>query len=105
MSQTTIKQLAKALNRGYSTTCSKMQLLLKHGLAVEVQPAFKNNKTPTDAIFELKVPLQVLIDEPYVVNIAKKYGIVFEKPTKAQGMSDLSKFCANPFNLGGQQRG
>ena len=101
MSQTTIKQLAKALNRKYSSACAKMQLLLKHDLAVEIQPAFKNNKTPQDAVFELKVPLQVLIDEPYVVNIAKKYGIAIEKPVKAQGMSDLSKFCANPFNLGG----
>jgi len=105
MSQTTIKQLAKALNRSYNTTCAKMQLLLKHDLAVEIKPAFRNNKTPQDAVFELKVPLQVLIDEPYVVNIAKKYGIILEKPTKAQGMSDLSKFCANPFNLGGQQHG
>lgn len=101
MSQMTIDQLAKALNRSYNSTAQKMQKLVEYRLAVQLTEAMRCPKKKAGAIFDLKVPVHVLREEPEVRKVAKEYGIVIEKPPKPTGMSDLSKFCANPFNLGG----
>ena len=101
MSQYTIKELAKALNRSYPASRTRMFLLVEHQLARLVSPAWKNSHTPVEAVYELLVPIQALIDEPETAKVAKAYGYVIEKIPKPSGMSDFTRFCANPFNLGG----
>jgi hypothetical protein len=101
MNRYTIKQLSKSLNRSYSTSCARMLLLVDHKLAYQISPALKNSQNPVEAVYELLVPMQALIDEPQTAKVAKAYGFVVEKKPKPSGMSDFTRFCANPFNLGG----
>ena len=100
MNRYTIKQLAKSLNRSYSTSSARMLLLVDHKLAYQISPALKNSQKPVEAVYELLVPIQALIDEPQTAKVAKAYGYVVEKTPKPTGMSDLTRFCANPFNIG-----
>ena len=101
MNQYTIKELATALNRSYPASRARMFLLVEHRLAKLVSPAQKNSHTPVEAVYELLVPIQALIDEPETAKVAKAYGFVIEKIPTPSGMSDFTRFCANPFNLGG----
>ena len=102
MSQYTIKELATGLNRSYSASRTRMFLLVEYGLANLISPARKNSQNPVEAVYELLVPIQALIDEPETTKVAKAYGFVVEKVKvpKPSGMSDLTRFCANPFNIG-----
>jgi hypothetical protein len=101
MSQYTIKELAKALNRSYPASRTRMFLLVEYQLARLVSPSWKNSHNPVEAVYELLVPIQALIDEPETAKVAKAYGYVIEKAPKPSGMSDFTRFCANPFNIGG----
>ena len=100
MSQYTIKELATGLNRSYSASRTRMFLLVEYGLANLISPARKNSQNPVEAVYELLVLIQALIDEPETAKVAKAYGFVIEKVPKPSGMSDFTLFCANPFNIG-----
>jgi hypothetical protein len=67
-----------------------MFLLVEHQLSIDlVSPAWKNSHTPVEAVYELLVPIQALIDEPETAKVAKAYGYVIEKVPKPSGMSDI----------------
>jgi len=103
--QFTAMQLSKVINRSYKTTCHKLRRLIDYKLAYEISPPWRGNKNPKDGIYELLIPVQALIDEPEINKVAKEYGVLIQKVPKTRGMSEFTKFCANPFNLGGQQHG
>ena len=98
--QFTAMQLSKVINRSYKTTCGKLARLVDYKLAYLVQPPWRGNKKPKEGIYELLIPVQALIDEPEINKVAKEYGIIVQKIPKTTGMSEFTKFCANPFNLG-----
>ena len=98
--QFTAMQLSKVINRSYKTTCHKLRRLIDYKLAYEISPPWRGTN-PKDGVYELLIPIQALIDEPEINKVAKEYGIMIPKVPKTTGMSELTKFCANPFNIGG----